>query len=499
MKNTNIYKVILVSAIIIASFLVADTASASCSYLSPCEYNIGYIPGQSYIHYEGVNYVPPLPPPPPPPPPPPVEVSCNISRTSAYVGESVTWTASAYGGYGSYSYFWSGSDGLSGSGQSMTISYNLPGIKTANVTVNSGGLTVSRTCTCQVTIVVPPPPPPPLNVSCSANSASAIVGVNVSWTAYPIGGNGVYTYSWSGTDGLIGNGRIATGSYQNPGNKFAVVSVSSGGQSIQRQCALPISVYVPIPVPLSARCFADRTSAVTGTGVKWTVVANGGSGLYTYSWSGTDGLYGSAKSIYKTYYNLGRKYASVIVYSSSGEALTLNCENSTLIKARTTPVPKPTPPCNCENNNTPAPSKLDGYCEADKTTANVGDSINWLAVATGGTGSYSFKWSGTDFSGSDQGSQITKSYSTSGTKSAKITITSGDQTIEKECKNSVSVSVPMGTASSTNTGASVFSVGGFFGVLAIIVIILLLALVFMLYRRASMAGNRPPPSGPVNL
>ena len=45
----------------------------------------------------------------------------------------------------------------------------------------------------------------PLTVSCSANTASGNTGSAVTWSAYASGGNGSYTYSWTGSDGIYGS------------------------------------------------------------------------------------------------------------------------------------------------------------------------------------------------------------------------------------------------------------------------------------------------------
>jgi hypothetical protein len=67
----------------------------------------------------------------------------------ANVGQSVTWTVYVNGGSSS-NYSWNGSDGLYGNGQSVYMTYNSVGTKTANVSVYSNGQTVTASCNMTV-------------------------------------------------------------------------------------------------------------------------------------------------------------------------------------------------------------------------------------------------------------------------------------------------------------------------------------------------------------
>lgn len=74
--------------------------------------------------------------------------SCTVSPSSGYEDHTTfTYTASATGGAGSYTYNWSGTDGLSGNTKVVTKVYSTTGTKTASVLVTSNGKTDSATCT----------------------------------------------------------------------------------------------------------------------------------------------------------------------------------------------------------------------------------------------------------------------------------------------------------------------------------------------------------------
>lgn len=67
-----------------------------------------------------------------------------------------------------------------------------------------------------------------------------------------------------------------------------------------------------------------------------------------------------------------------------------------------------------------------GSCSASPTSVEVGESVLWTAVASGGNGTYTYSWSGTD-SLSGTNATVSKTYTTTGTKTASVTITSDSQ------------------------------------------------------------------------
>lgn len=83
-----------------------------------------------------------------------------------------------------------------------------------------------------------------LTAYCVANPTSATIGQNIIWTVYPTGGNGSYSYSWTGTDGLsYGNASAIQKVYTTGGSKTATVTVYSNGQTITANCTATITDY----------------------------------------------------------------------------------------------------------------------------------------------------------------------------------------------------------------------------------------------------------------
>jgi PKD repeat protein len=109
--------------------------------------------------------VPPAPasptPPPATPPPatPPLDLSCQAEPKSGVVPLTVTFTAFASGGTGSYDYAWQFGDGGTGVGRHPVHTYTSIGTFDVVLTVTSGDKV--RQCERFITVNAPPTPSPP--------------------------------------------------------------------------------------------------------------------------------------------------------------------------------------------------------------------------------------------------------------------------------------------------------------------------------------------------
>lgn len=210
--------------------------------------------------------------------------------------------------------------------------------------------------------------------------------------------------------------------------------------------AQPVYVTQPVVVQqpivqyqsLNATCSASAvynqnyyTASVT-----WTVNPTGGNGYYNYSWSGTDGLSGSSRSVYYNYSTYGLKYASVNVYSN-GQSINVNCSpvniNQPIYQTAYQPIYQSSLATNRD---------LDIGCFADPVNATVNQPVNWSAEVTGGVAPYTYSWSGSDSLSGNQ-SSVVKYYSNSGSKNAIVTVTSADgRTGVKACSNALAIADP---------------------------------------------------------
>ncbi len=76
-----------------------------------------------------------------------------------------------------------------------------------------------------------------INANCYANPQTSYPGSPITWYATASGGNGYFTYSWSGSDSLNGNQSAVSKIYYYSGTRTARVTVTSNGQSVTTQCS----------------------------------------------------------------------------------------------------------------------------------------------------------------------------------------------------------------------------------------------------------------------
>lgn len=345
----------------------------------------------------------------------------------------------------------------------------------------------------------------PVNAYCYPDISTADVGQTVTWRSSVTGGNGYPSYSWNGTDGVYSTDVVATRAYNDYGTKTASVTVTSGGQTVVRNCGTveirPVysnytnnnyaSVYAAslnyYGGPLTASCSANLTNTFVGNRVVWSAYVTGGSGPYTYSWSGTDNLsyYNSSLSTITTQYTTsGTKYVTVTVRSGN-QVSTQLCGNSLMVAYPTTSVAQPTPTVTRQvtydvaPTNTTTKQALDVVCTPNIANASIGDSVAWTANASGGSSTnYSYVWSGSDGISSLNNTAF-KTYSTAGIKNASVTVSSGKDTITKSCTNTVVI----GTLS--QTAAATFSLDQIpWGLVSVLIIMILVgSLIYVISTR----------------
>ncbi|MFA5652206.1 MAG: hypothetical protein WC933_02475 [Candidatus Paceibacterota bacterium] len=255
-----------------------------------------------------------------------------------------------------------------------------------------------------------------VQATCYPNTYSAQINTAVGWAVSVSGGNGNYTYLWSGTDDLSGNSNPISKTYTTVGNKTASVTVVSAGRLVTANCG-SVNVYPINYASLQVSCHPNTYSAQTNTQVGWSASGVGGNGVYTYSWSGTDGLYGSSNSILNTYTSEGTKTASITVNSSDGQTATANCGSIYVSPSQ---------------NYYQYYGNLNGSCSANVSSSQIGNTINWSGYASGGNGVYTYYWNDSD-GYSSTGQYLSRYYTSAGNKYMNLTITSNGQSITRTC------------------------------------------------------------------
>ena len=280
-----------------------------------------------------------------------LSASCSPNALSSTLSQNVVWFSNVTGGGGSYAYFWGGSDGLSGNTSSVTRAYTAPGIKTATLSVVSGGQSVTVNCSSAVNVggtsATAQPIATGFGASCYAAEERIAPGESGTWLAVVTGLNpaSATTYSWEGTDNLIGTGPAAFKNYTTQGRKFAVLTVTNGTTRSVTACTNNINVAPRVvaaarPAPqkqspaatstppaspaLQGICSASVAKAEVGSEVVWRATSIGGTATSTFSWAGDEELKGAAQTVTKKYETEGAKHASVTIVSGE-KRVTVPC------------------------------------------------------------------------------------------------------------------------------------------------------------------------------
>ena len=217
-------------------------------------------------------------------------------------------------------------DGGSDFSNIVYVTNNEYGARSMNVYSNS----VATLCDAD------PEPDPIIDTTVVPSPNPSYPGGSVTWTATPFGEcPGPFSYSWTGDDGLTGSTASINHIYNNPGSYDATVTVTAPGcKPVTKQSPTP--VVVEWPAPSSVSCSATPSIVDVGRPVNWQAAVDPltppGGGSYSYSWTGTDGLSGTVRSVIKTYNSVGIKNAAVSVAGASEPAL---C--SATVRERATP------------------------------------------------------------------------------------------------------------------------------------------------------------------
>lgn len=423
----------------------------------------------------------------------PLSTSCSASPASVYTGETVTWSSSTSGGNGSYTYSWSGTDGLSGVAASIAKIYSTVGTKTASVTVTSpagapsvvllggrqcsggtsvgGGYgttedgvgftrdaeyTISQTCAEYA---------PTTSDSC----CNVVIEERVDSMGQPI--NTIYQYNFSINSTTVqkDSTSLHTGGNGTNTNYYAGLVRTSPSSTVTASCSNSASVIASLPdvttgsvSPLSTTAGVSTTYTVGVTNSASQATSAFGSTVYVCLASDTTCLNNHLAKA-PTFFDIVLSFFGRIAeagtsikipmsrislsagasgsqtgsytFSTSGAYKIRSCADTPLNEVAESN----------ENNNCSAwvdftvnPSTLNATCSVSPSSGYTGDNITWTASPTGGVGSYTYSWAGTDsLSGTTQ--SVVKQYTTSGTKTGSVTVTSGAQTVTRACSNSISI------------------------------------------------------------
>ncbi len=310
----------------------------------------------------------------------------KATPTTTNVGDTITWTVGASGGNGTLQYcFYVLKDGTAikkvAYSMANTLSYRPSSAGSYSVRVYvkddagtsaklEGGAVLVKTG-LEITAI-------------NANYTDISVGNTVTWTATAKGGSGTLQYCFyvlkDGT--AIKKGSYSTAntfSYKptSAGNYTVRVYVKDGAGSSTKQEGGAVSVSSSTPGALTvSSIMPNKTTANVGETVTWTATASGGSGSIQYCFY----VYKNGTTVQKGSYGTGNSYSykiaangtyTVKAFAKDASGATANLTGGTVTAG------------------SPAVLTVSAI-KANKTTANVGDSITWTATASGGSGTIQY-------------------------------------------------------------------------------------------------------------
>ncbi|WP_123774144.1 T9SS type A sorting domain-containing protein [[Flexibacter] sp. ATCC 35103] len=312
----------------------------------------------------------------------------STTAVSCFGGANGTATITPTGGTPGYTYLWS--NGATTASATGLIS------GTYSVTI-----TDANACTRTVNNIIVGTPTV-INANASQTNISCNGGANGSASVTPTGGAGSYTYLWT-----------------NGATTASISGLSAGNYSVTitdaNTCAITQNFTITQPpVLIASQGTINNVSCNGGANGTATVVATGGAGGYTYSWSPSGGTAATATGLSQGTYTVTVTDANLC---QTSQAFTIT--QPTLLAATTT-----------QNNI---------LCNGAATGSAT-------VTATGGTGTYTYSWSPSG------GTAATATGLTAGTYTVTITDANTCQTTATVTITQPALALVASPVSMTNIG-----------------------------------------------
>ncbi len=242
---------------------VTHTYSSAGSYTTSLTVKDSSIPQQTATSQKAVSATSP---------PPSISAIFTVSPSSADVGQSISFTASASGGAPPYSYSWSYGDGSAGTGLQVTHTYNSDGTYQVTLTVADS---LGNTGTGVSPVVIGTAP---LQDGFTYSPTSPQPGDSISFTASARGGTPPYSYSWDFGNGASASGTSATYSYVAAGRYTVTLAVSDSGNR-SNNTYQSLTIYSPAQPDFKLTTDQSTFSAHPGSEKLLTVTVSGIAGF----------------------------------------------------------------------------------------------------------------------------------------------------------------------------------------------------------------------------
>ncbi|MEM3454484.1 MAG: PKD domain-containing protein [Thermoproteota archaeon] len=345
-----------------------------------------------------------------------------VARSLPY---TLTFSASATGGSGSYTFSWT-INGSNYTGSSVSYTANNYGTYTATCTVrdNNTGSTVSGSCSYVVL----------LPVTSSLTSSSYDVFVKTPFTITGTGSGGIgASGQLNMTGSLSGNATIPNSITQQrqiteytPAQYSYSITVSASYDSLYNNPynTSTSSIVVNVSQPNLTVTITGPSSAPVNTYCNFSVSVSGGSGNYTYSWSGGGNPpTGTGSSFSTSFSSTGSKTIYCTVLDNTYNTSKTASYNVNITEGLTVTITGP-------------------------SSTTVGIPVTFDAQVSGGSAPFSYNWSSSGNPGYSSYSSYTTTFNQANTYTVTVRVT---DSIGNSVQRSTSIRVDPGNPSTPLT------------------------------------------------
>ena len=321
-------------------------------------------------------------------------VTISSSQNPTDIGNTVTFTASPSGGSGSYSYQWyANGTAISGATSSTyTTPYSSAGSYSVYVIITDGVGNSATSNTITETVYSDP------SVTISSSQNPTDVGNSVTFTAFPTGGSGSYSYQWYRNGNAVSGATSSTykASYSTSGTyEVYVIIHDSVGNSATSSIVDETVNNDPIVTITSTQNPTDAGNSVT-----FTATGSYGTGSYSYQWySNGTVISGATSSTYSASFSAGSYSIYVVLTDGVGDNATSNTITQTVNSDPTVTI------------------------SSSQNPTDSGNDVTFTATGSYGTGSYSFAWYKDGTLESSTSSTYTTSFTSPGSHTIEVIIT----------------------------------------------------------------------------
>ena len=391
----------------------------------------------------------------------------TVDKSSAAVGDTVIWTATATGGTGTLRYCFNvlkdGAVVQKGSySTTKTCSYTPTEAGTYNVKVyvkDSSGKTVVSKNGSPVTVAGSSKP---LRIAgVSLNPTATTPGATLTWTASAEGGSGALRYNfYVYKDGAVvkktGYTTAKTASYTaaDAGTYSVKVFVKDGASAIVTQTGGSVVIAAPAGPLTVSSITVNPAAASPGATLTWTAAASGGTGALRYNFY----IYKDGTVVKKTGYTTAKTASYTAADAGTYSVKVFVKDGASTIATKT--------------GGAVTVGSATGALTVNSLTVNPaaaspGATLTWTASASGGTGTLRYNFyiykDGTVVKKTGYSTAKTASYTAAdaGTYSVKVFVKDGASTIVTKIGGSVTVAAPAGplTVSSLTVNKTSASAG----------------------------------------